>query len=269
MKSLQKYKQILQISWQNGFVYRLNFIMWRVRSVIQLLVVYFLWLAIFKDGGNFAGYDKQTILTYIIGTSVLRSFVLASRSQDVGAEIATGNLNNFLVRPLNYFLSWLTRDIADKALNFSFLIGELILLFLILQPPFFMQTDLFYLSTFLLTSVLAMLLYFFLSFLISSVAFWYPEHNGWPGRFLAMVIIEFLSGGLVPLDVFPRPAAAVLQLLPPAYFLFHPLQIYLGRISYLQTWAILTSLIFWLGLLIFIAKLVWNKGLKIYGAYGR
>ncbi len=269
MRALGKYKQILQISWANGFVYRLNFIMWRVRSILQLLVVYFLWLAIFKEGGSFAGYEKQTILTYVLGTSVLRSFVLASRSQDIGAEIASGDLNNFLIRPLNYFANWMSKDLADKALNSIFVFVELALIIFILQPPLFLQTNPIFLSAFVITSVVAMLMYFFLSFLISSITFWYPEHNGWPARFLAVIMIEFLSGGLFPLDIFPEKAARVLEFLPPAYFLFHPMQIYLGRVGLIHIATILGSMIVWVIALAVVSKSVWNKGLKIYGAYGR
>jgi ABC-2 type transport system permease protein len=267
--SLRKYYSIFEISWSNGFVYRLNFVMWRVRSVIQLLVVYFLWLAIFKEGGTIVGYDRSMILTYVLGTAILRSFVLGSRSQDIGREIASGDLNNFLLRPLNYFGNWLSRDLADKVLNLIFVAIELIILILLLQPSIIIQTQVFYVASFLFASFIALLIYFFLSFLISSITFWYPEHSGWPARFLLFVIIEFLSGGLFPLDIFPKAAFNILRLLPPAYFLFYPLQIYLGRLSIQEVLSTLLIMFSWLAILIFISRLVWHKGLKVYGAYGR
>jgi ABC-2 type transport system permease protein len=266
---LSKYIQIVKTSWANGFVYRFNFIMWRVRSVIQLLVVYFLWLAIFKEGGTIASYDKQTMLTYILGTAVLRSFVLGSRSIDIGQEIASGDLSNYLIKPLNYFANWLSRDFADKALNLIFVVVELTILVFILKPTLVLQSQFFYISSFFIAAVLAMLIYFFLSFLISSITFWYPEHDGWPARFLASVIIEFLSGGLFPLDIFPQAAFKVLRLLPPAYFLFYPLQVYLGRLSVQEVFLTIAVMVIWLGLLIKTAQLVWHKGLKTYAAYGR
>lgn len=269
MSSLQKYLQVLKISWSNGFVYRLNFIMWRVRSVLQLLVVYFLWHAIFKEGGTLAGYDKQTMLTYVLGTAILRSFVLGSRSIDIGQEIASGDLNNFLLKPINYFANWLTRDLADKALNFIFVIIELTIFILVLKPPLLVQTRLFYIASFVVLSTFAMLIYFFLSFLISATTFWYPEHNGWPARFLSFVIIEFLSGGLFPLDIFPQTVFRVLRILPPAYFLFYPLQVYLGRINAQEVFSTATTMIIWLAVLVLIARFVWYRGLAIYGAYGR
>lgn len=267
--STSKYIQTIKTSWENGFVYRLNFIMWRVRSVIQILVVYFLWLAIFKGGGTIASYEKQTMLTYILGTAILRSFVLASRSQDIGSEIASGDLSNFLVKPLNYFGNWMSRDLADKALNFIFVVIELSLLILILKPTLLIQTQFVYLGLFFIAGILAMLIYFFLSFLISAITFWYPEYNGWPARFLSFVLIEFLSGGLFPLDIFPEFAYRVLRILPPAYFLFYPMQIYLGRLNLPEVLSVFSVMLFWLAALVIVSRLVWSQGLKIYGAYGR
>lgn len=265
----RKYLSIFEISWANAFVYRLNFVMWRVRSVIQLLVVYFLWFSIFKGGGTLAGYDKQMILTYVLGTAILRSFVLGSRSTDIGDEIASGDLSNFLLKPMNYFAHWLSRDLADKALNLIFVSVEVALIVFLLKPSVYIQHQAFYLVAFLAASILAMLLYFFLSFMISAATFWYPEYSGWPGRFLAFVIIEFLSGGLFPLDIFPPVASKVMQLLPPAFFLFHPMSIYLGRQAISQTLLTLVLMATWLAALFFLARYVWHKGLRVYEAYGR
>lgn len=266
---LAKYITIAKISWSNSFVYRLNFIMWRVRSVLQLLTIYFLWLAIFKKGGMAFGYDLELMGTYIFGTAILRSFVLGSRSVDVASEISRGNLSNYLVKPLNYLANWLSRDLADKALNLIFVTGELFILLYLLRPQIWLQANPFYLIAFLVASLLAMLIFFFLSFLISSVTFWYVEHSGWPLRFLSMVIIEFFSGGLFPLDILPPLAYNVVRLLPPAYFLFYPMQIYLGRLSIQATIGALTVMVLWVVILVKITQFVWNQGLRVYGAYGR
>ena len=266
---LKKYIAIAKISWMDSFVYRLNFIMWRVRSVLQLLAVYFLWVAIFKRGGTAFGYDQPMILTYILGTSILRSFVLGSRSVDAASEIAKGDLNNYLVKPVNYFANWLSRDLADKALNLIFVIGELIVLFYLLKPTVFIQNQPMQVLAFTIAGILAMLIYFFLSFLVSSVTFWYVEYSGWPLRFLSMVIIEFFSGGLFPLDILPPAAYNVVRLLPPAYLLFYPMQIYLGRLNAQQTAGTLAIMVVWVLILAELSQFVWRKGLKVYGAYGR
>ncbi len=264
-----KYFQIFRISWQDAFVYRLNFIMWRVRTVLQFFAVYFLWIAIFTNQSEIFDYSKSIMLTYIIGTSVLRTFVFSSRSTYVGAEIANGDLNNYLVKPINYLKSWLSRDLADKLLNILFLSVELFIFILIIKPPLVLQRSWLLISTFILATILAIIMYFLFSFIVSSFAFWYPEHNGWPLRFFVFMIIEFIAGGLFPLDILPTAAFNIIRYLPPAYLVFYPVQIYLGRLNPVQIYATLLIMLIWIAVLYKLSRLIWKKGLKTYGAYGR
>jgi len=266
---MKKYWSIFKTSWQDSLVYRLNFVMWRVRTNLQFLAVYFLWLAIFNRQNQIFTYDKAALLTYILGTSVLRSFVLSSRSITAGVEIANGDLNNYLLKPLSYLKNWLARDLADKALNMLFMTFELALILYLLKPPILPPAGLVNAVLFLVSALIAMLMYFLFSFLISSFTFWYTEHEGWPLRFIVFMIIEFLAGSLFPLDIFPPAAFNFFRLLPTAYFLFYPLQLYLGRLAVSQLMPVFSLMLIWLIILYLLAKLVWQKGLKIYGAYGR
>ena len=77
---MQKYLIIFSIFWQNGFVYRLNFILWRVRSVIVILTVYFLWSALFQNNRVLFGYTKEQMLTYVFLVLILRSVILSLKS---------------------------------------------------------------------------------------------------------------------------------------------------------------------------------------------
>src|SRR3990167_2130155 len=106
---MHKYFHIAATSWQNGFVYRLNFVMWRVRMVVQMLAIYFLWVAVLGQRGGAFTYTTSQLLTFILGGSIIRSLVFSSRSIDAQGEIATGDLNNYLTKPLNYFANWFSR----------------------------------------------------------------------------------------------------------------------------------------------------------------
>lgn len=264
---MKKYLQILKITWQEYFLYRLNFVMWRVRAVFQLLTVYFLWGAILTGRGEIFGWSQSLILTYILGTSLLRSLVLATRTYDVAEEINQGNLSNFLLRPINYFRYWFARDLADKIFNLSFALLELTVLFFLLRPPIFWQTNPWILLIFILAITLGAFLYFLTSFSLSLLAFWTPDV--WAPRFLFLIFLEFFAGALFPLDILPRPLFSVLQFLPFSYFLYFPLKIYLGK---LFGWQIILGFIlgiFWLVLIFQMLQLIWRQGLKIYGAWGR
>lgn len=264
-----KYLQIFKISWQNTFVYRLNFIMWRVRTLLWFFAAYYFWVAIFSQNDQVFNYDRSSLLTYIIGAALLRSFVLSSKSVMVNVEIANGDLNNYLVRPISYLKNWLSRDMADKAMNLAFFSIEITILFFIIKPPILLPLSLWHLSAFLLASILAMFMYFFFSFIVSCFAFWYPEHNGWPLRFIVFMLLGFLSGEAFPLDIFPALAQQIFSFLPFSYFIFYPLQIYLGRLSDPQILTVFSAQLVWIIILYLLSQRLYKKGLKIYGAYGR
>lgn len=267
MEKLNKYLTVLRVSWEENFIYRTNFVLSRVRTVMQLLILYFFWSVVFSGTDNLFGYDKASILTYVLGTSIIRSMVLSSRSVDVAGEIHQGILTNFLVRPVSYISYWFTRDVADKALNIVFTVFEIGILILLLKPPLVLQSDPSLLVLFAAVTILALFLYFLLSFLLSITAFWIRE--AWAPRFLALVLIEFLSGGVFPLDILPAGIFNILRVLPFTYLIFFPLKVYLGQLALAEILGGMAMLLGWIVIAFVSLQYVWMRGLRVYDAEGK
>ncbi len=267
---MHKYFQVFKLSLISEFAYRFNFILWRFRNVIQILVVFFFWNSVFS-GQNEAvfGYNREKILTYVFGILVLRSIVLSSRAVDVAGEISSGNLTNFLIKPLGYFRYWFTRDVASKVLNLGFSVLEIALLYFLIKPPIYVQSDFLTIVGFLISLSIAVVLFFLVLFLVNSVSFWMPE-NAWAAQFLFIVIIlEFFSGGIFPLDVLPSSLVSLFSYLPFYYLLFFPLQVYLGKVSYILMFKGIFISLLWLLILWFCLSKVWKMGVREYSAEGR
>lgn len=266
---MEKYLQIFKISFQQEFAYRLNFIMWRFRNIMQFFLVFFLWDTIFSDPRrSFFGYNRAEILTYVFGLILIRSIVLSIRSIDVAGEIARGDISNLLLKPISYFKYWFTRDISSKALNFFFAVGEITLLYLLLQPNFFLQKNLVIFCLFLISLVFAVVLYFLLVFLFSQPTFWYP-HQAWGFIFLLIILVDLLGGGVFPLDILPSDVQKIVYFSPFPYLLFIPIEIYLGKLSFLKTLVFLAISLAWVLVLIFVNKRIWTLGVRSYSAEGR
>ncbi|MBX4205670.1 ABC-2 family transporter protein [Candidatus Microgenomates bacterium] len=266
---MKKYWTVFKISFQQEFAYPMNFIMWRIRNVIQIFLVFFLWDTVFSNSTTVLfGYDRSKILTYVFGIIIVRSIVLSMRSVDVAGEISRGDLSNYLVKPINYLKYWFTRDIASKALNVSFASVEVIILFFILKPPFFFQTNLIYLGMFLIAVVLAIILYFFLLFMFSMLTFVQPE-QAWGAVFILMILVDSLGGGLLPVDILPTNIQNILYLLPFPYLLFAPLEIYLAKFGFVKSIQMLGISALWVLILALLTNYLWKKGVKHYRAEGR
>jgi len=267
---MKKYWSVFKISFQQEIVFRANFVIWRIRSVLQIFLIFFLWDSVFSDPDRVVfGYDRQKILTYVFGVLVVRAFVLSTRATGVVGEIASGDLSNYLLKPVNYFNYWLTRDLSSKVLNFVFAVVEVAVLFVLLRPQFFIQTDPVFALGFLISLVLALLIFFTVLFITSFVVFWLPE-MGWPFQFLVVAVFtEFLSGALFPLDILPAALQRILFLTPFPYLIFFPLQVYLEQVSPERVIQGIGISAFWLAVLWFLMNFVWRRGLAIYRAEGR
>lgn len=265
-----KYWSIFKTSIAQEFAYRLNFLFWRVRNIIQILIFFFLWDAVFLGKNTqIFGYNKPQIFTYAFVLIVVRALVFSIRSNDVAGQIANGELSNMLLKPVNYFKYWLTRDLVYKFLNLFFGTFEATILIIILKPNIYIQTNPVYLFGFAVSLLIAIFLYFIISMTTSFAPFWVPEVS-WGAQFLVMIVIsEFLSGASFPLDIFPGVVYKILMLTPFPYLIFAPIKIYLGSFGYsMMIQSIVVGLV-WCLLLWKMSLSIWRKGLKIYEGVGR
>lgn len=262
-----KYPQLFKMTWQEHFIYRLNFILWRLRNLIVFLSLIFFWLAVFESKTSFLGYQKSQMLAYLAGVAFLRSLVLGSRSIDLAGQIRSGELNHLLLKPMGVFVHWFTRDLADKLLNLAFTILEIGLIISFFKFPFYFPQKITSYFIFIFLVILAVFLYFFISFSLSMAAFWTQEV--WATRWLfGIIFLQFLAGGFFPIDVLPKAFANLVSLTPFPYLIFFPLKIWLEQLpTGLIFRGVLVCLV-WFFTFYRLAVYLWERGSKNYGAYG-
>lgn len=269
---MNKFFSIVKISLAQEFVYKLNFIIWRLRNIIQILVFFFLWSSVFQgqnSESSYFGYTQPSIVAYTFLLILIRSFVMSTKSTDVSGHVSSGDLSNYLLKPIDFFKYLLARDISTKALNIAFSFIEIAVLYFILRPILFIQTNPYQIVLFILSLVIAGFIFFSIVMLSNSVTFWIPE-AGWGAQFLIlMIFVEFLSGAFFPLDVFPLGFLEFLKLTPFPYLVFIPIKTYLGDLSLFENVKNLGLGAIWAVILWLAMNKVWKKGLKVYEAFGR
>ncbi|MFH1840914.1 MAG: ABC-2 family transporter protein [Candidatus Shapirobacteria bacterium] len=263
---MRKYVEVVRLTLEEYFTYRLNFLMWRFRNLVLMSTQVFFWAAILATRENFLGYQKNQLLSYALLTGLMRGVVLSSRTADLAGMIRNGDINKLLSIPINLFACFFSRDVADKLLNIALALLEFVLVLKLLGitliVPTFNQGLVFGLSL-----VLAVSLFFLVSLFLSLLAFW--TEDIWAIRFVfGVVFLEFFSGAFFPLDVLPRWLQTVFNLTPFPSMIFVPLQIWLGKITGVQLIKPLVLSVFWLIAFWGIVKLMWHRGMKKYGAYG-
>ena len=264
---MKKYITLAKISWTNGFAYRLNFAMWRVRQILSLLTAYFLWKAIFSiSHKGIFGYSESMMMAYIFVSAFVQTVVLSVRSIDLAGVINSGELSNILVRPVSNFWYWISRDAADKILNSLFSLGELALLFFLLKPTFIFPPGLFVLLM-IPALFLAAFLYYLISYFFSLLGFWTPDV--WAPRFFLFILLQFTAGTLFPLDVLPQYIQRIISWTPFPSLVYIPSQIFLMRYSVAGITGNLAIGCLWVLIFLAIVRLTWIKGLRRYSSEGR
>lgn len=266
---MKKYLTVFAIDWQNQFIYRLNFVLWRARNILRFLMTYFLWRGVFVSTPSVFGYSQAQLLTYVFLVLIVQTIVLSAPSADnIGGEIGNGDLSNYLVKPVSYLKFWFTRDLSSKLLNFLFASGELLVLWLILRPNLQLPTHFLQFAGFLVSLTLATGIYFFLNVSTRFVSFWAPE-NTWGLAFMIIIFMEIFAGSLFPLDILPTWLFSLLQLTPFPYLIYYPISIFVGKITGLFILLILGQSMAYYCLMYYLTRFIWRKGLKVYAAEGR
>jgi len=264
---VSKYFQLAKITFEEYFVYRLNFFLWRFRSFILFLSLFFFWLAIYGQENNFLGYQKAQMLTYVVGIAFLRSLVLGTRTGDLAGQIRSGELTKLILKPLGVFSFCFVRDLADKFLNLFFVIFEVGLILLIFKFPFYLPKNPATYFFFVVLVTLAFFLYFLINLILSALAFWTEEI--WATQWLfGVIFLQFFAGAFFPIDVLPAWLSRIIYLTPFPYLIFFPLKIWLEQLSAAMAVKAIFIGAFWLIFFYWLVSFLWQKGVKNYGAYG-
>lgn len=263
---MYKYWVLLQLAWQNGFVYRTNVLLWRFRQFLSTLMALTVWQVVFAGQASAFDYTASEMTTYIFLAAFLQSFILASALNGLAARIYSGQFSFDLLKPINLFAYLGAEDLADKLKNVGFLLIETLILWLIFRPELSVPSwengvvFLFWISG-------GVLLNFIISLLFGSMGFWSPDV--WGPRFLFFIFVDFTAGKLFPLNILPEMIQQVILWTPFPFFAFLQSQLFLEKLSTAEVWQYSGMLIVWIVIFSVIVSRVWKRGIKDYSAAGQ
>ncbi len=263
---LKKYLTLFKVSWERAIEYRFDFLMWRVRSLVLLVTLYFLWTTVFAGKVNLFGFGRDQILTYVLGSTFLFSLVFVHSMDNIANDIASGGLSMFLTKPISFLGYWLVLRTATRLMNTAMTVVELGAFLIFVKSPLFIQFGLEGLTLTFAALLLAIVLFTLLDFLAGLTSFWTIHAYG--PRFALKMVMEFTSGRFFPLNILPAALFKVVNFLPFSFLVFFPLNVYLGRLSTSEIYRGLLTQVVWITVFSVLLKIVWQRGLRRYEAVG-
>ena len=267
---MSKYWHAINIGIQNTLVYRVNFLFRSTFALIPLLATIYLWRAVFAgktDGPEVAGYTLAGMTSYYLLVTIVDMLTaVAEDDWQIAADIRDGNINHFLLKPIDYLAYRLCLFCANRLIYTAVAIVPVAIFILAQRQYLVLPPDWATFGWFLLSTCLTGLLQFLMSFSMALLAFWVLEISTF---IFILFAFEYIAGGhLFPLDILPAWLAQVLACTPFPYQLFFPVSIYLGRTTGSAIWQGLLIQVGWVLAFYLIARWMWARGVRRYSAFG-
>ena len=196
-----------------------------VQTIIMITSAFF-WKALYKDGGTAGGVNVESMLVYIIMSSVLSVLLITNVEKRIEQSVQKGTVATDMMKPVSLFGIYFAEDIGTIiALILQNILPILLIGSLLIKVP--KMADLRDLPLFVLSVLLSFFINWFLAALFGMMAFSAVNIDA-----LIQVkkhLIRLISGSIIPIWFFPDPIANVLKFLPFPYIYQLPLSIYIGK----------------------------------------
>lgn len=264
MEVTKKWLATMQVCASDYLAYRLNFLLeFLGPALIFYFIKYNIWSAIYTTGNHSSlrGYSLPEMLSY---QSWILAVILLSqtyRGVELALDIRHGRISSFLLYPFRlwqYHASRCLTFFLIQSVIVAVTISVLAIIGLIPMPDLSNCARAYFLAF--------MVACFWFGFIYISglMAFWLEET--WVFRVAMIMLTEFLSGSLIPLEFFPEWLRQGLFYTPFPYLAYYPVQVVMGRVESVSQAAL--SLGIWTVIIGLLATCIWKRGLRLYTAAG-
>jgi ABC-2 type transport system permease protein len=265
---MRKYLHVVKIGFENTLVYRFNFLFRAAFGLIPLLATIYLWRTVYAgQSSQVGGYTLAGMISYYLLVTVVDTLTAVNEDDwQIAADIKDGNISQFLLKPINYLTYRLCLFFSGKIIFTAVSLVPVGIFIFYLRQYFVAPVSGTAFGFFLLSTLMAGFLQFFMSYTLALLAFWLLEVS--TVIFMAFAF-EYLAGGHVfPLNILPPAIENALNCTPFPYVLYFPVGVYLGQVHDAELYRGLGLQAAWLVVFYFVSQAVWNRGIRKYAAVG-
>ncbi|EPY04729.1 hypothetical protein PAALTS15_23660 [Paenibacillus alvei TS-15] len=263
-----KYAAAFGIGFQSSLEYRFQFIIGLISLFFPIGIQSLIWSAVYRNSEQHTlyGYDYGQMILYTILSGLIAKFVMTQLEHTIAEDIKSGGLNAYLIRPISYFWYRVSAYAGSRVVTDSILLGLVAAVLFAASRYGHAVLSSSRIALFAAALLLAAAVQFLLSYAICALAFRLAEISYF--FVITGLLVQILSGGIVPLEVFGDTLNGWFNLLPFKYTIYFPVNVLNGRLSEGEA---LTGLLIqcgWIALLAGAAHLAWRAGLKRYIGLG-
>lgn len=258
---LKKYLTLTRAGIIEALQFRLSFVVMVIGNLLYLIVVYFLWKAIYASAGTdiVNGMTFSDTLIYLVLATALFNFMEMYTVWEIGRNIQSGKIVLDLLKPMKYrrYLFWSYSGSFVTQFFLTFL-PTFIVVSVVTHGAIHIGLNLLY---FVISVCLAVSINYSVDFLVGTICL-YTE-SIWGINIMKQVIVLLLSGATIPIAFFPEPLKTIVYYLPFQSIYNAPLSILLDGSPQPQTVLVtLGTQIMWCVVMMILSKLFWKVSLR-------
>lgn len=258
---LKKYLTLTRAGIIESLQFRLGTLVIVLGNMLYLIVVYFLWRAIYDSSGTDVvnGMTFSDTLIYLVLATALFNFMEMYFVWEMGRNIQSGKIVLDLLKPMKYrsYLFWSYSGSFVTSFLFTFL-PTFIVVTAVTNGAIPLKINLLY---FILSVVMAVIINYSIDFIVGTICL-YTE-SIWGINIMKQVIVTLLSGATIPIAFFPEPLKSIVLYLPFQSIYNAPLTLLLdGSPETEDLLMILGTQIFWCIVMTAASKLFWKVSIR-------
>lgn len=253
----------LKNGFQDAIAYRLEFIFEILGSaLVPAAIQWVFWYALFKQGDahEVRGMNYSQMIHYTL-TSVLFTQVRGGNLDfELQEMIRSGQLSNYLLRPVSVIEFVYIRGAASKLFiaGFCLMIGMSVGWTFGLSP--------YRMAGAMALAWIGNIIHYQIGAALATTAFWWEE--AYSILMVKNMMVSFLSGELIPLNLFPESMQWIWKITPFYLFVYGPTQYALGQWTqshYIHQLGVagIWLIIGWISI-----RITWGLGMKRYLSLG-
>lgn len=244
--------------------YKVGFFMRIVGGLIQVLIMYYLWLAIFNSSSSdtINGFTSSEMIIYVIMSYITAQLISISNEWAIADDILTGSIATNLIKPIKYEKRILSESIGQVVLNVCTISIPVWICFYLYRFIAYKETppSLSNILLFLVSAIFGFIIMFLFNFIFSISAFYVTYI--WGFMLCKSIVINFFSGQLIPIVFFPKAMQGILKYLPFSGMNYTPVMIYMGKLSMNEILFSIGVQVVWIVILFLLYKILWGKAIK-------
>jgi len=241
--------------------FRLGTVVIVIGNILYMIVVYFLWKAIYSSAGTdiVNGMTFSDTLIYLVLATALFNFMEMYIVWEIGRNIQSGKIVLDLIKPMKYRQYMFWSYSGSFITNFFFtLLPTFIVVAIVTHGAIYFGINLL---LFIISVIIAVSINYSIDFIVGTICL-YTE-SIWGINIMKQVIVMLLSGVTVPIAFFPEPLKSIVYHLPFQSIYNAPLSVLLDGNPQLNT--VLTTIgtqLFWCVTMIALSKLFWKVSIR-------